>query len=107
MVKTLDFSTIAQFEWDKGNNEKNVVKHSVKNEECEEVFFNDPVIRQDYTHSQTEERYLGYGPTNKERLLVIAFTMRGEQKDRIRVISARDQDKKEKEYYLKHKNETK
>lgn len=101
MTKRFNFSKIVGFEWDKGNNEKNKIKHKVETNEAEEVFFNNPLFLYDKAHSQGEERFIAFGITDRERLLIISFTIRGEKKDRIRVISARDQHKKEKEYYKK------
>ena len=82
-----------RFEWDAGNKDKNFRKHSVTNEDCEEVFI-DPHkrIAKDVLHSGKEERYILVGFTKKQRLLFIIFTMR---QNRIRVISARDMAKKE------------
>lgn len=91
------FSNIKGFAWDKGNINKNLEKHQVSNAECEEVFFNAPlVVVPDEAHSQVEDRYYTLGRTDAERLLFLVFTMRGEQ---IRVISARDMNKKEREVY--------
>jgi uncharacterized DUF497 family protein len=93
------------FEWDKGDKEKNVIKHKIQNSESEEVFVNNPILLIDITHSQAENRYLAYGVTDKKRQLVIAFTLRGENEEKIRIISSREQDKKEKELYQKMKSE--
>ncbi|MCL4353588.1 BrnT family toxin [Patescibacteria group bacterium] len=80
------------FEWDKGN-VGHIEKHSVDYKECEAVFFNKPlIVNKDITHSRTEERYRVYGQTDKGRLIFMIFTIRD---SRIRVISARDQSKKE------------
>ena len=95
------------FEWDKGNKEKNIHKHKVQNSESEEVFLNNPIILIDVTHSQQENRYLALGVTDKKRQLVIAFTLRGKNEEIIRIISSRDQDKKEKVLYNKLKSEVK
>ncbi len=84
------------FEWDKGNKDKNFLKHRVTNQEAEEIFF-DPskkILKNDCY--EAEERYLLIGMTKKERLLFIVFTLRGEK---IRVISARDLNKKERFLY--------
>ena len=82
-----------QFEWDKGNAGKNYDKHKVTNQECEEAFF-DPKKKmfKDILHSGEEERHLLLGKTKLARTLFIAFTIRG---NRVRVISARDLNKKE------------
>ena len=44
-----------EFEWNKGNVDKNLKKHGVKNEEAEEVFLNDPLIYEDLKHSELEK----------------------------------------------------
>lgn len=82
------------FDWDEGNLLKNWEKHGITNQEAEEVFFNDPVIRSDPAHSQDEERYLAYGVTNGGRFLTVVYTMR---EDRIRVVSARPMNRWERE----------
>lgn len=82
-----------QFEWDSGNRDKNWLKHKVSNEECEEAFF-DPRKRvlKDTVHSGNEVRYILLGRTAMERALFIVFTLR---KKKVRVISARDLNKRE------------
>ena len=87
-----------EFEWDKGNIDKNVKKHSIENREAEEVFLNDPLISEDEIHSRTEKRYQCLGITDKNKKLFISFTIR---KDKVRIISVRNMDKKEKEKYAK------
>ncbi|MBI2443336.1 MAG: BrnT family toxin [Candidatus Levybacteria bacterium] len=105
MRKTAPVKKPLVFEWDTGNKEKNVKKHNVQNTETEEVFVNDPVILPDRTHSQKEERYFAFGVTNKGRKLIVSFTLRGEQQERIRPIMSRDQSKKERAYYQEEKSE--
>lgn len=87
-----------EFEWDKGNADKNFIKHKVRNEECEEVFF-DPEKRilRDPLHSDREKRHILIGKTKKRRLLFLVFTAR---RKKVRVISARDLNTKE--LYLYH-----
>ena len=87
------------FEWDKGNIEKNFKKHKITNKETEEVFFNKPlVIFEDNKHSQLEKRYEAFGITNNAKRLTVIFTVRDKK---IRVISARIQNKKERRKYEK------
>ena len=89
------------FEWDKGNIVKNWEKHKVSNDECEQIFANKPLkMLIDKSHSQVEERLVAYGTTDKGRRLAVFFTIR---KLFIRVISARDQDKKERKYMKQNK----
>lgn len=91
------------FEWDKYNSEKIEKKHDVTSVECEQVFFNLPVIAgDDEKHSETENRFYVLGQTNSGRLLFLAFTIR---KDKLRVISARDMNKKERRVYQTHEKE--
>lgn len=86
-----------EFEWDRGNIDKNVKKHDVANKEAEEVFKNKPIfIFEDAKHSLRETRYMIWGKTDNERLLTIFYTLR---KDKIRIISARDMHKKERRSY--------
>jgi hypothetical protein len=91
------FSQCDGFEWDEGNRDKNRLKHKVSNSECEELFFNEPlIILDDVAHSQDEARYAAYGVTNDGRRLHIIFTIRD---GRHRVISARDMHRKERKFY--------
>ena len=85
------------FEWDKGNIDKNRLKHRGSSVECEQIFFNHPLlVHDDIMHSKTEKRFYALGRTDSKRNLFIAFTVR---KNRIRVISARDMSRKEREVY--------
>ena len=65
------------FEWDKGNAEKNWIRHQVTRNECEQIFFSDPLIIADDTkHSHYEKRWYILGRTDVGRLLFITFTIR-------------------------------
>ena len=87
------------FEWDKGNADKNAKKHKVGNKEAEEIFEDKGLkILKDLRHSQKEERFFAYGITKTKRKLHIVFTIRDQL---LRVISARDQSKKERKFYEK------
>lgn len=91
------FSHIIGFDWDKGNLDKNWEKHGVSNAECEEVFFNAPlVVRPDPVHSGDEDRYFALGMTDEGRPLFLSFTLRSEK---IRIISSRDMTTRELEVY--------
>jgi uncharacterized DUF497 family protein len=85
------------FEWDEGNRNKNRLKHKVSTEECEELFFNEPlIILEDHKHSEIEQRYAAHGVTDNGRKLHLIFTVRN---NRFRVISARDMHRKERKFY--------
>ena len=95
----INFDLIVGFEWDAGNRRKSELKHGVTQPEAEEIFFNDPLlIGCDDKHSDTEPRYLALGKTNRARGLTIVFTLR-QGASLIRVISARDQHRKERTLY--------
>ena len=82
------------FQWDEGNINKNLYKHKVENWECEQVFFNEPlIILDDPKHSYAEMRWAA------GKLLTVIFTKRGSQ---IRVISARTMKRKERNFYEKN-----
>lgn len=93
------FSEIAGFDWDEGNLLKNWEKHGVTHLEAEQVFFNEPlIVIDDENHSQEEPRWYGLGNTDAKRKLMVVFTLR---KNKIRVISARDMNRKERKVYEK------
>ena len=93
----------AGFEWDAGNAEKNWARHQVGTAECEQVFFNQPLlVGPGPKHSNLEPRLYALGQTNSARRLLIVFTLRG---DLVRVISARDMSRKERKEYARHEQE--
>jgi hypothetical protein len=88
------------FDWDKGNRHKSWRKHSVQPKEAEEIFFNEPlIIFDDVKHSESEKRYLAHGVSKKSRKLTVVFTLRDEK---VRIISARPMNKKDRDYYDRH-----
>ncbi|PKL10161.1 MAG: hypothetical protein CVV51_00140 [Spirochaetae bacterium HGW-Spirochaetae-7] len=94
------FLDVIGFEWDEYNTHKNRNKHAVEPGECEELFFNMPlVVSPDTNHSSLEPRYHALGSSDTGRLLLIVFTVRNK---RIRVILARDQSRKERHVYESH-----
>lgn len=93
-----DLAKITGFDWDKGNARKNE-KHGVSDGEAEQVFFNAPLLMvDDIKHSQQEQRFQALGRTSHGRLLHIIFTIRLDGQ-LIRVISARDMNRKERKHY--------
>lgn len=94
-----DIGNINGFEWDKGNIEKNKKKHNLEWWSIEEIFFNEPLlVLEDFKHSQNESRYYALGKTDNNTKLFVVFTVRNK---RIRVISARKMNRKEKNHYEK------
>ena len=87
------------FDWDEGNRQKNWLGHRVSAKECEEIFFDEnKKIAEDSKHSVKEKRHLIIGKTRADRLLYAVFTVR---KQKVRIISARDLNKKERHLYEK------
>ena len=85
------------FQWDEGNIHKIWEKHKVTPAECEQIFFNMPLIAtEDIKHSQKELRFFTLGQTDLGRRLFSVFTIRNKL---IRIISARDMSRKERKEY--------
>jgi uncharacterized DUF497 family protein len=94
-----ELAQVQGFEWDHGNAVKNENKHGVGCDEAEQVFLNRPLLLiDDPIHSKIEPRAKMFGITNEERCLTVSFTIR---RHRIRVISARPMNAKERRIYEK------
>jgi uncharacterized protein len=92
------------FEWDEANGPKNWDRHRVTPEEAEDIFFNEPlVVRSDTKQSKREKRYYALGRTSAGRDLFVAFTVRGSM---LRVICAREMNRREKEAYADREKES-
>ena len=64
------------FDWDEGNLFKNWEKHRVAASECEQVFFNRPLVTVNERHSTREPRFYALGATDAGRYLFLVFTER-------------------------------
>jgi uncharacterized DUF497 family protein len=86
-----------RFNWDNAKAEQNFLKHGIAFDEAQTVF-DDPfyVDFYDPDHSENEERYLIIGTSSQGRLLIVSYTERG---DVIRLISARELTRSEREAY--------
>jgi uncharacterized DUF497 family protein len=99
----INWKQITGFDCDPGNERKSAEKHAVYQFEAEQVFFNQTLLvladqNQNQNHSQTEARYHALGKNDEGRLLHITFTLRSDDL-LIRVISARDMHRKERNIY--------
>lgn len=95
---------ILEFEWDRGNIDKNLEKHGITLREAEEVFVSEELfVKEDVKHSQVEERFIAFGQSQSEMFILAVFTFR---KDKIRIISARKMHRKEIEKYEKAKKDS-
>lgn len=86
-----------RFEWDDAKARDNLAKHGVSFFEAATVF-GDPLALTftDPDHSDQEERYVTFGHSTTQRLLVVAHTDRG---DHTRIISARRVTSRERRQY--------
>ena len=86
-----------KFEWSENKAAINLSKHGVSFEEAKKVF-DDPLYVDFYDPDPSEDkkRYLIGGESNRGRLLIVSYTERG---DSIRLISAREVTRTEREAY--------
>ena len=86
-----------EFEWDPARARDNETKHGVSFLEATEVFADKlSSSAADPDHSLEEERFVIFGKTLGERYVVVAFTERG---GRLRIISARQMPRRERQAY--------
>ncbi|HLB58543.1 MAG TPA: BrnT family toxin [Bdellovibrionota bacterium] len=86
------------FDWDQWNLQKNELKHGVSKMEAESAFFDQQYkLFEDLKHSgPKEQRFVLYGKSLENRVLMIGFTLRN---GKVRVITARQGSKKERAIY--------
>jgi uncharacterized protein len=85
------------FDWDAGNVPKVRGRHEVEPGECEQAFFGGPLlVSADVKHAQAKERWRALGCTLSGRRLHLVFMLRNV---RIRVLAARDMNRKERRDY--------
>ena len=87
-----------QFDWDIWNVQKNEIKHGVSALEAESCFYDSRhKIYEDRKHSiPRERRYILYGKSMENKILMVGFTVRG---DKVRIITARPASRKERNVY--------
>ena len=91
--------TAIRFDWDPQKARTNLAKHGVSFSEASTVFAD--VVGWTYPdsqHSNFEERWLTLGMSEKGRILVVAHTV-AEEEQLLRIISAREATRKERQYY--------
>ncbi len=85
------------FEWDEKKADVNKRKHGVSFDEAQSIFMDAlSIMMPDVNHSDDEERWLIIGMSNKNRVLIVSYTERGE---RIRIISADKATRNERKQY--------
>jgi uncharacterized DUF497 family protein len=87
------------FVWDSRKHQSNIRKHGVSFDEAKSVFYDEmAVLFFDEDHSDSEERYIMPGTSEKLRILIVCHCTIEENKI-IRIISARKATKNESRYY--------
>jgi len=87
-----------EFEWDENKRRINLREHGLNFEDAHRAFSEDAFVITDDREDYDEERYILLGLIH-ERIVVIAFTVRG---DVIRIISMRKANKREQKSYLRY-----
>ena len=92
-----EFIAVTGFQWDEANADKGWLRHGVAWTECEQVFFNLPlIVVPGKRHLAAEPRYYALGQTSAGRYLFLVYTLRG---NLIRVVSARPMSRRERKEY--------
>ena len=88
------------FNWNEYKAESNEKKHGISFEEAATAFKDDYArIIDDDEHSQNEERFILLGRSKISRLLVVCHCYRGKDDNIIRIISAREANRQERQDY--------
>lgn len=88
-----------RFEWDAAN-VSHIARHKATPEETEQALLNDP-FDLGFEIRRGEERWTSIGHTDELRVLVVIWTLRGEEV--VRVITAREAGKAARRVYLRAK----
>jgi uncharacterized DUF497 family protein len=88
-----------KFEWDENKNTKNKAKHKIGFEEAKTVFSDKDAIELEASRNG-EYRVIRIGKTAAKFILLVVYTMRGIV---VRLISARQANRKERNLYIEEK----
>ena len=82
--------------WDPLKAESNIRKHKVRFSDAESVLFDSAARTREDEDARDEQRFVTIGRDSLDRILVVAYTYRGEE---IRMISARRATPRERKNY--------
>ena len=89
------------FDWDENKNRINLEKHGITFEEASTVFFDErAILFDDPEHSIDEDRFLLLGMSETAKVCIVCHCYR-ESDTVIRIISARQATRKEKQRYVR------
>lgn len=91
------------FEWDEEKNRANQTKHGISFEEAKAIFEGPILIAPDERGDYGEERFVSSGQLGT---LVVVVVVHSSRSGRIRLISARTANRKERQPYYEHLEET-
>jgi len=92
-------SSKIKFEWDEKKNELNFKKHRIHFEDAKRVFDDPYAVTEQDRIENGEERWRTVGMIDGMLLVLVAHTLKFEDCEVIRIISARKLDKKERRLY--------
>ncbi len=88
-----------QFQWDENKAKINLAKHKISFEEAKTVFYDDNArLIYDPDHSEDEDRFILLGLSYTLKVLTVVHCYK-DDKNNIRIISARKSTKKEERQY--------
>lgn len=88
-----------EFIWDKTKARINKQKHRISFEEAQTIFGGPFVSTADAAHSDTEDRLIAIGTSQRARVLTVVYS---QSEDAVRIISARNATRQEALEYLAH-----
>ncbi len=88
-----------EFDWDYAKNEANRKKHGISFDEAKHIFDGPTLTRADDRQDYGENRHISLGALSPDAVLVVIHTERG---DKIRLISARNANRRERKVYYDH-----
>lgn len=92
-----------QFEWDEEKNRVNRTKHGIRFEEAREIFAGPVLTAPDDRQDYRERRFISYGQMDAMVVIAVVHTRR---LGRIRLISARKANRKERQAFYEYLDKT-
>jgi uncharacterized protein len=83
------------FTWDENKSHSNLIKHGIDFFDAKEIFLHPVIVKIDERFDYGEKRWIALGKL-ADVIIVVTFTMRN---GKIRIISARKANRKERKYY--------
>ena len=102
LIDLITVYTIIMFLWDLQKASTNLKKHQVSFEEAVTAFSDPEGLEWEDQSSQSEKRWKRIGASSESRLLLVVYTVRRtkDDKETIRIISAREASRKDRKAYL-------